>query len=278
MKNHKILFTDLVCFSHLRWDFVFQRPQHLLVRFAKHFRVFYVEEAIYTMEADKLQVKKSDENIWVVVPFLQDTGSEKEKSQRQKKLLSDLFTQFKIHDYIFWYYTSLALNISDHLNPKMIVYDCMDELSAFKFASPLLKEKEKELFHKADIVFTGGYSLFEAKKHLHKAIYPFPSSIDKEHFSRARISSKDPQDQVNIAHPRIGYSGVLDERMDVELIEKVAGEKPEWQFVFIGPVVKIDPASLPALKNIHYLGGKSYNDLPLYLSGWDIAIIPFAKK
>jgi len=174
MKNHKILFTDLVCFSHLRWDFVFQRPQHLLVRFAKHFRVFYVEEAIYTMEADKLQVKKSDENIWVVVPFLQDTGSEKEKSQRQKKLLSDLFTQFKIHDYIFWYYTSLALNISDHLNPKMIVYDCMDELSAFKFASPLLKEKEKELFHKADIVFTGGYSLFEAKKHLHKAIYPFP--------------------------------------------------------------------------------------------------------
>lgn len=277
MKNHKTIFTDVVCFSHLRWDFVFQRPQHLFSRFAKHFRVFYVEEVVCTEDEERLQVKRSDENVWVVTPLLQK-ASEEEMIEHQKNLLTGLFRQFQIHDYICWYYTPLALNISDHLKPQLVVYDCMDELSAFKFASPLLKEKEKELLQYADIVFTGGYSLFEAKKHLHKEVYPFPSSIDKEHFCKARAVVSDPADQVRIATPRIGFTGVIDERMDLDLVRDVAAARPEWQFIFVGPVVKINPAHLPKLENIHYLGGKSYNDLPLYLSGWDVAIVPFAKN
>jgi glycosyltransferase involved in cell wall biosynthesis len=278
MKNNNTVFTDLVCFSHLRWNFVFQRPQHLLSRFAKHFRVFYVEEPIAVQHDDKLMIRKSDKNVWVIVPHLKDEGSEEEKNSRQKNLLSDFFNLVGLHNYIFWYYTPLALSVSDHFNPKMIVYDCMDELSAFKNASPLLKEKEKEMLKYADIVFTGGYSLFEAKKHLHKYVYPFPSSIDKEHFCSSRTLCNDPADQVSIPHPRIGFYGVIDERFDIELIEEVAKRKTDWQFVIIGPVVKINPASLPRLENIHYLGGKSYGDLPLYLSGWDVAMIPFARN
>jgi UDP-galactopyranose mutase len=151
----------------------------------------------------------------------------------------------------------------------------MDELSNFKFAPPSIKHLEKELFNKADIVFTGGHNLYLAKKDCHHNIYSFPSSIDKEHFIQARNKMDDPEDQALLPHPRLGFYGVIDERFDLQLIAEVAERKPEWQFIIIGPVIKIYPETLPRLSNIHYLGSKKYNDLPGYLSGWDIALIPF---
>jgi UDP-galactopyranose mutase len=169
----------------------------------------------------------------------------------------------------------MALAIGNSFTPNMIIYDCMDELSLFKNAPQELKDREKELFNRADLVFTGGYNLYYAKKKCHHNIYPFPSSIDKQHFMHGRDSIKDPEDQKNIPHPRFGFYGVIDERFDINLIEQVAKKRPEWQFIILGPVVKIDPESLPKLNNIHYLGGKKYEELPLYLSGWDIAVIPF---
>jgi glycosyltransferase involved in cell wall biosynthesis len=267
---------DLVCFSHLRWNFVFQRPQHLLTRFSRKLRVFYIEEPAFIDGSDYNQVTQSEDNVWVVVPHLQKNLSEQETTLRRNKLLSDLFQEKEIETYIFWYYSPLFLSISASFKPELIVYDCMDELSAFKFAPEGLKKSEDELFEKADLVFTGGHSLYEAKKHRHASIYPFPSSIDKEHFKQARTLSSDPQDQESIPHPRIGFYGVIDERMDLELIASVASAKPDWHFVLIGPTVKIDPNSLPRMANIHYLGGKSYKELPSYLAGWDISIIPFA--
>jgi UDP-galactopyranose mutase len=164
---------------------------------------------------------------------------------------------------------------SKDFHPSLIVYDCMDELSAFKFAPPELKETERKLFEKADVVFTGGYSLYHAKKHLHHNIYPFPSSIDKKHFAKARAYNQQPADQENIPHPRLGFFGVLDERFDIELIREAAVKKPDWNFIFLGPVVKIDANDLPHNNNIHYPGSKTYNELPAYISGWDIALIPF---
>ena len=151
----------------------------------------------------------------------------------------------------------------------------MDELSNFKFAPPELSAHEADLFNRADIVFTGGHSLYEAKKNKHKNIFPFPSSIDKGHFEQARKIESEPEDQQNIPHPRLGFYGVIDERFDIDLISEMADKKPDWHFVLLGPVVKIDPATLPNLPNIHFLGGKSYNQLPAYLSGWDVALIPF---
>jgi UDP-galactopyranose mutase len=152
----------------------------------------------------------------------------------------------------------------------------MDELSAFKNAPAALRQNELELMKKADLVFTGGVSLYEAKKNDHRCIYPFPSSIDKKHFGKARSVALEPADQFQIPHPRIGFFGVVDERMDLDLLDKMATLRPDWQFVIIGPVVKIDPASLPTHPNIHYLGGKQYSELPSYLGGWDIAMMPFA--
>ena len=266
---------NLVCFSHLRWNFVYQRPQHLLSRFVKTHRVFFVEEFILHEGPDILKSELSEENVIVVTPFL-DKNQSSDTDKRLNKLLTTFFEQAEIEDYIFWYYTPMAQAFSDNFNPALIIYDCMDELSAFKFAPPRLKELEARLMSTADLVFTGGHCLFEAKKHLHENIHPFPSSIETEHFKNARIHEDTPVDQASIPHPRLGFYGVIDERMDIDLIEKVASSKPDWHFVILGPVVKIDPATLPVRDNIHYLGGKTYHELPSYLSGWDIALIPFA--
>ncbi|GAA4012544.1 hypothetical protein GCM10022408_26620 [Hymenobacter fastidiosus] len=172
----------------------------------------------------------------------------------------------------------MALGKSRHLTPVLTVYDCMDELAAFKFAPPKLRQLEQELFQKADLVFTGGQSLYEAKSLQHHDAHAFPSSIDKDHFGQARTTLPEPADQARIAHPRVGFFGVIDERLDLGLLGDLAAAHAEWQFVIIGPVVKIDPADLPRSANIHYLGGKDYQELPAYLCGWDVATLLFADN
>ena len=172
----------------------------------------------------------------------------------------------------------MALGKSRQFHPALTVYDCMDELANFKFAHPELKSREQELFTKADLVFTGGHTLYEAKREQHPDAHPFPSSIDKAHFGQARGPLVEPADQAGIAHPRIGFFGVVDERLDIELLRELSQNHPEWQFVIIGPVVKIDPATLPRTPNVHYLGGKDYKELPAYLKGWDVATLLFADN
>jgi UDP-galactopyranose mutase len=268
--------STLICFSHLRWNFVYQRPQHLLSRFATRFNVFFVEEPYYDALGDaNLTLSLQEDNIWVVTPHLPAGIDEDETNRLQKKMLDKFLKNCKANDLLFWYYTPMALSFSDHHNPGLVVYDCMDELSAFKNAPQKLKELEQRLLDKADLVFTGGHSLYKAKKHRHTNIFPFPSSIDKKHFEQARNITCQPADQQNIPGPRLGFYGVIDERFDIELLKGMAEARPDWSFVILGPVVKISPNSLPRLANIHYLGSKSYNELPQYLSGWDIALIPF---
>lgn len=272
--------TALVCFSHLRWNFVFQRPQHLMTRFATQFPVFFIEEPIFDSNHDEghLEISTPQENLSVVIPHLPAGRSEEKVTALQKELLNKLFIEKQVINYFFWYYTPMSLAISEQFNPIAIVYDCMDELSAFKFAPQALREREHELFTKADLVFTGGYSLYEAKKHKHPDVHAFPSSIDAAHFNKARQYHEDPADQAHIPHPRIGFFGVIDERMDLDLVEAVARRRPDWNFVMIGPVVKIDSAALPKLPNIYYLGMKQYNELPSYISGWEVAMMPFAHN
>jgi glycosyltransferase involved in cell wall biosynthesis len=268
---------QLVCFSHLPWKFVYQRPQHLLSRFAKKYAVYYVEEFIYNEEEDGYSVTTIADNIKVIVPHLKRGAATKfSEIQRLENILKTLFKVYAINAYLFWYYTPMALAYTANFSPRVTVYDCMDELSAFKFAPPALKTLEQQLFKKADIVFTGGNTLYEAKKTQHPNIYSFPSSIDKAHFKSARTNTEQCADQECIPGPRLGFYGVIDERFDIELIKDAADAKPDWHFVLVGPVIKVDPATLPQNKNIHYLGPKSYEELPRYLSGWDIALIPFA--
>ncbi|MEO8110646.1 MAG: glycosyltransferase [Ginsengibacter sp.] len=245
-------------------------------RFARHGRVYFIEEPVYEPAGKSfLEIKKDGENLWIVTSHLPDSYTEEEIVFQQKILLSAFYNDNKIENYIHWYYTPMALTISNHLQPELIVYDCMDELSNFKFAPADLKQKEKELFRIADLVLTGGHNLYQAKKSLHNNIFPFPSSIDKDHFMQARGTMNIPPDQKNIRQRIFGFYGVIDERFDIELLREVAIRKPEWSFVIIGPVIKIDPATLPVSPNINYLGPKTYEELPAYLADWDIALIPF---
>ncbi|HKR15062.1 MAG TPA: glycosyltransferase family 1 protein [Pyrinomonadaceae bacterium] len=270
---------DLVCFSHLRWDFVYQRPQHLLSRCARERRVFFIEEPIYGNSSMRLDVRETESGVYVVVPNLPEgLRSEVAITAVMKEMIYRLFLDHAIDDYVFWYYTPMALRFTRQFTPIASVYDCMDELSAFQGAHSELPALEKELFRRVDLVFTGGQTLYEAKRNAHRAVYAFPSSIDAAHFCKARNCDVDPLDQANIPHPRLGFFGVIDERFDRELLDQVAQQRPDWQFVMIGPVVKIDPESLPKHANVHYLGAKKYDELPAYLSGWDIALLLFARN
>jgi UDP-galactopyranose mutase len=270
---------DLVCFSHLRWGFVYQRPQHLLSRWAKERRVFFIEEPVAGEGAPRLQIiHDSASGVRIVVPIIPHGLTSEATDALLEKLLRTLFDDDAVTDFIAWYYTPMALGFTHGLEPLATVYDCMDELSAFKGAPPALIEREAELFKRADLVFTGGVSLYEAKRDKHPSVHAFPSSVDHEHFMQARRELAEPEDQGSIPHPRIGFFGVIDERMDIDLVRGVAEARPDWHLVLIGPVVKIDPASLPQRDNIHYIGGRDYADLPSYNAGWDIAMMPFARN
>lgn len=276
-KASDALSIDVICLSHLRWDFVYQRPQHLMSRFAAGGRVFYFEEPIFFDGETHLSITPRNENISVCVPHI-NHGKGREAVEIQRAMLENLLTENKIENYIAWFYTPMALDFAAHLQPQATVFDCMDELSAFKFAPPELLENEKRLLEKADLVFTGGQSLYEAKKDRHARVFAFPSSIDAAHFAKARTIKSEPPDQAKISAPKLGFCGVIDERMNTILLAEMADLRPEWQFVMIGPVVKIAPEDLPRRSNIHYLGSKNYDELPAYLSGWNVALMPFAMN
>lgn len=269
---------DLLCFSHLRWDFVFQRPQHLLGRFARERRVYYVEEPFFHAGAPYLAINPRSDGLRVVVPHLPGGVDQVAAEELQRALLDRMIADEGIDRPIAWFYTPMAMGFADHMRPIATVYDCMDELREFAFAPPELAEREQQLFRRADLVFTGGHSLYEAKRHQHHDVHAFPSGIDRAHFARAREPLPDPDDQAAIPRPRLGWFGVIDERLDLELLAGIADARPDWQIVMIGPVVKIDPASLPRRANIHWLGQRNYDELPAYLAGWDAAILPFARN
>ena len=192
---------DLICLSHLRWNFVFQRPQHLMTRYAKNRRVYFVEEPIHEdITEPRLTIERLD-RVWVVVPRIPTHYTADQSVRAQRDLLDQLIRTQGIKRFVLWYYTPLALKFADHLAPIATVYDCMDELSAFKNAPLELGPLEQSLMRRADVVFTGGHSLYEAKKAQHANIHAMASSVDVAHFSAARTITDDPVDQRDLPAP-----------------------------------------------------------------------------
>ena len=267
----------LIVLSHLRWDFVTQRPQHLMTRATRDFQVMFLEEPIWVDGGEpRSDTIYRDTGVTVIQPILPHGTDAADAVDHQRNILDGLVASAE-GPVVLWFYTPMALPFARHVPADLIVFDKMDELSAFQNAPPLLLALEQELLELADVVFTGGASMHEAAAHRHANIHCFPSSIDTAHFGAARSGDlTDPSDQASLPHPRLGFFGVIDERFDIDLVGKLAALRPDWQLVMIGPVVKIDPASLPQAPNLHWLGGKNYAELPEYLSGWDIGVMPFA--
>lgn len=250
----------LLCFSHLRWGFVFQRPQHLMTRLARSMPVVFREEPEFGVPTPRVAVRENL-GVRIATPQLPDGLDE----AAVRRTLTELLAMFLADEppvAVRWYYTPMMLAFSRGLTADCTVYDCMDELSAFRFAPPELLTLEEELLSVADLVFTGGYSLYEAKRDRHPDVRAFPSSVDVAHFARARDGAR-----ARTGTPRFGFYGVVDERMDLDLLHTLAEARPDWSIEIVGPVVKIDPAELPQSANLHYVGARSYDELPGTVAG-----------
>ena len=302
----------LIVFSHLRWDFVYQRPQHLLSRLAKHYRVLFFEEPARGKQTPFLQRLAPCPNVEVLRPHttVDAVGFHDDQLPELTHLLAEYLRDFSIEDYLVWFYTPMALPLLAELTPQAVIYDCMDELSAFKNAPRQMMQREKALLKRAQLVLTGGPSLYEVKRRLHNNVRCFPSAVDVEHFSphsaqsdgtsggvssphvtmpvvssvqaseRKRNPYKEEAERLHapLARPRLGFFGVIDERFDFELITAIADAAPNWQMVMAGPIVKIDPASLPKRPNVHWLGQQPYEVLPHLVAQWDVCLLPFARN
>nr|MBA2320710.1 glycosyltransferase family 1 protein [Deltaproteobacteria bacterium] len=265
--------SDILFFSHLRWDFVQQRPQHIASRWATQQQVSFWEEPVHDATSPRLEIREAGP-VTVLTPHLRPDDREPDHALRL--MLDGWVRHAGIHRPVGYYWTPMMRSFSDHLPFSAVVWDCMDELSAFAFAPPDLLRREAEMLRSADVVFTGGHEIYRAKRHRHGNIHPMPSSVDFRHFAQARKGPAEPGDQARIPRPRIGWFGVIDERTDIALIDTVAASNPDWHLVMIGPVVKISPDTLPRRPNIHWLGMKAYAELPAYVAHWDVAMLPFA--
>lgn len=259
----------MVVFSHLRWGFVYQRPQHIISRMARRYKILFVEEPIgFTEdEENEFDLEIVQDNLHVLKPKVRDISSIGE-------LLKPLLKDNRLE--IGWFYSAAFSPLLSHFKFETVVYDCMDELSLFKGAPSQLITQEKFLLSEAHLVFTGGKSLYESKSKLHEKVFCFPSSVDRKHFEKALTNLEVPEDIKSIKKPIVGYFGVIDERIDLKLLQETARLLPAVGFVMIGPLAKISEEDLPRETNIHYLGMKSYSDLPKYLKAFDMAMMPFA--
>jgi UDP-galactopyranose mutase len=265
----------IIVFSHLRWNFVYQRPQHLLSRLASHYQIIFMEEPVPNGD-DFLEHLSPAPNVEVLRPHVTSTipGFHDDHLPMLQSQLADFIRARGIDDYLVWFYTPMALPLASGLKPRAIIYDCMDELSAFMQAPRQLIQRENALYQQANLVLTGGPSLYRSKRDRHANVHCFSSSVDAAHFASA--SGQDHPAQATLAHPRLGYCGVIDERMDLNLIASMADLHPQWQIVMVGPVVKISADKLPRRSNIHWLGQQNYGDLPRFMAGWDVCLLPFA--
>ena len=267
----------IVCFSHLRWDLVFQRPQHIMTRLAGQFDVTYWEEPHFDAACDSPRLDRSsvEGGVTRLVPVLPE-GLDGTAIDRALGALLEAEVAGHRGPLVFWYYTPMMLAFSAGLQPDFTVYDCMDELANFAFAPADIAQREASLMARADLVLCGGRSLYEARRTRHPNVHCYPSGVDIAHFARDARTTAEPGDQAHLPRPRLGFYGVIDERMDLALLAELAALRPDWAFVMIGPVVKISPDDLPRAANIHWLGGRDYARLPDYAVHWDIALMPFA--
>ena len=277
----------LIVQSHLRWDFVWQRPQQLLSRMAASAPVLFVEEPMLLddVRSERLEITQPAPNVYRAVPrlpgYLRDDYDRAIATIRvlvQRAVGRGGALAGKFHDAVQWFYTPMpAPAMLGAFDERGVVYDCMDELAKFRFAPSDLSDRERLLLDNADVVFTGGHKLYLAKSRYHDNVHFFGCGVDAAHYAQARSGATlVPDDVAGLPRPVFGYFGVIDERLDYELLAALAAANPDASLVMVGPVVKVDPRELPRATNIHWLGQRDYRDLPRYVKAFDVCLMPFA--
>jgi UDP-galactopyranose mutase len=270
--------APLICFSHLRWDFVLQRPQHLMNRFSRSRQIYFFEEFIPTDHHSPYLEYHPFEGTEVVSlrPRIPHDWDETRRNAGLRQLLDLMLRVNGITKPILWFYSPLMYEFARDVDAAAIVYDCMDELANFRFAPPGLKALEAELMARADLVLTGGSSLHAKRRHAHDNIHLFASGVEIDHFRAAREGLAPAADMLALPGRKLGFYGVIDERIDLPLLAELARSNPEWSIVMVGPITKIDPRDLPVAENLHFVGPRDYRELPACLAAWDVALMPFA--
>jgi len=269
----------LVAFSHLRWGFVWQRPQHLLTRFAREMPVVVVEEPEFHAKEPDVRVRY-DHRVTVVTPLLSRTTQKHGFGNHVNREIARLVEPFVPSGAgpIYWYYTPMAIGAEPAaVRPRLTVYDAMDDLANFRAAPPELTIQEARLLSQVDLVFTGGPTLYRHRRDKHPSVHCFPSGVEATHFA-ATTSGSIPEGLVHQRRPILGYYGVIDERLDLPLLAGIADLRPDWTIALIGPVAKIDKSAIPVRPNIVRFGQQTYEDLPAFLSCFDVALLPFARN
>jgi glycosyltransferase involved in cell wall biosynthesis len=274
----------LLCLSHLNWDHVWQRPQQLMTRFARRYDVIFVDppEVRGDVEAPHLREMGVEQGVRWLRPMFpaRDAGWPDGYWRLWHGLLPETMALAGPAP-ILWVLSPLADQLVERARPQtpLVVYDCMDDLASFKDGTAQMRIHEERLFALADLVFTGGRSMYEARKDRHPRVHCFASGVDTDHYRQTRDpATPEAPELAAIPRPRLGYFGVLDERIDWPLIAEVAARRPAWHWTLVGPTAKVDPAELPRAANIHYLGQQPAARLPSLLKGFDIATMPFAMN
>jgi len=268
----------LVAFSHLRWDFVWQRPQHVLSRLSQEMPVLYVEEPVGDASKDMLELRL-DGRVTIARAHLRDLPSGSRYSDEVNTRIAALLEPLLADDddLIAWYYTPMAIGaFPDTITPALTVFDAMDDLASFRFAPPEMRAQEARMMEMADIVFAGGPTLYRQRQHRHPRVYCFPSGVDRAHFASQGRETAASRTLSQMRRPVIGFYGVIDERLDIDLISEIADRRPDWNVVLVGPLAKISPEDLPARSNLRHFGLQSYEALPAILAKFDVAMMPFA--
>lgn len=279
--------SPIIVHCHLRWNFVWQRPQQIFSRLAAHHPILFIEDPLFEGDNCTLRITEPHPNVVRVVPVLPDRNTISVDDQctailpmLKEALEAHPMCMGRFESAVQWFYSPMtAPMFLGQLDTVRTVYDCMDELANFRFAPADLPDRERILMARADVVFTGGYRLYEAKSLHHDDVHFFGCGVDVAHYGQARYDATAiPGEVANLNHPILGYFGVIDERLDYDLLRALATEFAIGSIVMVGPVVKVDPNSLPRLPNLHWLGQRAYDDLPALVKSFDVCLMPFAMN
>jgi glycosyltransferase involved in cell wall biosynthesis len=283
MQSRKNEQLSIIAHSHLRWDFVWQRPQQIFSRLAEHHPVLFVEEPVFEAQAPQLRIVEAQPNVLRAIPVLPAPAEADAVCTTLLPLLREAIATHpllagRFEHVVQWFYSPMcAPAMMDELDEVAVVYDCMDELANFRFAPKDIGEREANLLERADVVFTGGYQLYEAKSRRHSNVHFFGCGVDLEHFEQARLPhTVVPKAVASLPGPVLGYFGVIDERLDYELIDTLARAFSRGSVVMAGPLAKVEQSALPQHRNLHWLGQQPYAALPALVKGFDVCLMPFA--
>lgn len=279
---------DVVCFPIIAWSFRFQRPQHLMRELGRReHRVFWVDpDAVKDGVGEGLGAPLETHLFPVRIagprprdPF-RDTLEPEDVDSLLPRLAAlerdqGLVAPVAVVQLPFW--APLAARAAEELGWR-IVYDCMDDHSAFSTNDAAMVENEDRLLRESDLVVTTSARLHERARGHAKRIVSIPNACDPQHFSPRSSAPARPAALQGIPSPIIGYVGAISEWFDFDLLRHAVRTRPDWSFVLVGSTWGADEHDdLAAAPNVHFLGEQPYDDVPALVHQFDVACIPFRR-